>query len=78
VCRTQGLPIRWLEENGAEEYLEMRDICPLNEEGIPVEELPEDACWTIGYFEGQLADLQRRTGKGMPSRFPLRRLFKKT
>lgn len=75
VCRTQGLPIRWLEEDGAGKYLDMRDICPLNEEGPPVEELPDNACWTIGYFEGRLAGLQQRLGNGRLSRIPLRRLF---
>lgn len=31
VCRTQGLPLRWLEEDEeTEEVYEARDICPLN------------------------------------------------
>ena len=56
VCRTQGLPLRWIEERdgGA---VELRDICPLNESGQPIEELMEDACWTIGPMEERLARL---------------------
>ena len=34
VCRTQGLPLRWLEELDDDALVEMRDICPLNEEGV--------------------------------------------
>jgi Fe-S-cluster containining protein len=55
VCRTQGLPLRWIDE---ELQAELRDICPLNEEGEPIEALAEDACWTIGPFEERLARLQ--------------------
>jgi Fe-S-cluster containining protein len=54
VCRTQGLPLRWIEDEGDEIY-EARDICPLNAEGSPLEELPADACWSIGPFEERLA-----------------------
>lgn len=50
VCRTQGLPLRW-----AEAGVEHRDICPLNDEGPPIEGLPIEACWTIGPVEARLA-----------------------
>lgn len=59
VCRTQGLPLRWLEEDEAtDEVFEARDICPLNAEGTPLEELPPEACWSIGPFEEKLAAAQ--------------------
>jgi len=74
VCRTQGLPLRWLAEQHAGERVEMRDICPLNETGPPVESLDPDSCWTIGPFEQRLADLQR-TQCGNLDRVPLRKLF---
>jgi uncharacterized protein len=74
VCRTQGLPLRWIEDDR-----ELRDICPMNE--VPehssqtaLEELPEDACWTLGPTEAKLAALdlaQNRSG----SRTLLRSLF---
>ena len=35
VCRTQGLPLRWLEELDGE-TVELRDICPLNDEDDPI------------------------------------------
>jgi Fe-S-cluster containining protein len=54
VCRTQGLPLRWIEDEGDEIY-EARDICPLNGEGTPLEELPAEECWSIGPFEERLA-----------------------
>jgi uncharacterized protein len=77
VCRTQGLPLRWLEEDEEEEIFEMRDICPLNDEGEPLEELDEEDCWTIGPFEERLAGLQYRIDGGKMSRVALRDLFHK-
>jgi len=74
VCRTQGLPLRWLEErDGAE--VELRDICQLNEAGTPVEDLPAEACWTLGPIEASLAQLQADADGGHLRRLPLRRLF---
>ena len=58
VCRTQGLPLRWLEEDEHDEIVEQRDICPLNAEGPALSELPEEACWLIGPFEQRLLDAQ--------------------
>jgi Fe-S-cluster containining protein len=55
VCRTQGLPLRWIDEDAA---TELRDICALNEEGQPIETLEADDCWTLGPFEERLARLQ--------------------
>ncbi len=60
VCRTQGLPLRWLDEQDGH-LVELRDICPLNEEGAPVETLAEDDCWTLGPIEERLATLQHAT-----------------
>jgi len=81
VCRTQGIPLRWIEEyeggEDREEVLEYRDICPLNEEGEPIEELPEDACWTLGPIEGRLAALQIELGGNDLRRIALRELFRK-
>jgi hypothetical protein len=56
VCRTQGLPLRWIEERAGGD-VELRDICPLNEAGQPIEELSAESCWTIGPFEERLARL---------------------
>lgn len=71
VCRTQGLPLRW---RGDERGAELRDICPLNETSEPIESLPESACWTLGPFEAQLAELQRASGEP-GHRIALRALF---
>jgi len=76
VCRTQGLPLRWIEERDNGSIVEMRDICSLNESGSPVETLPEKECWTIGPFEGKLATLQAQLDKGKMRRVSLRSLFK--
>ncbi len=70
VCRTQGLPLRWVEERDGGD-VELRDICPLNEAGQPIEHLSEDACWTIGPFEERLG----RLVSGPPTRVRLRDLF---
>lgn len=76
VCRTQGLPFRWVEyqENG--ERTEWRDICPSNSENIAIMELPEDACLTLGPFEGRLAELQEAAFRNR-QRVALRSLFEK-
>lgn len=77
VCRTQGLPLRWLEEDehdGA--IVELRDICPKNVAGDPpLEELDADACWTLGPFEQRLADRQHDADGGRGQRVALRSLF---
>jgi len=75
VCRTQGLPLRWVDENQDGEFVELRDICPLNDEGTPIVELADDECWTIGPTEEQLARLQHQFGSGLMTRVPLRSLF---
>jgi hypothetical protein len=75
VCRTQGLPLRWLDQDSAGSVLEYRDICPLNEEGPPLTQLAEDDCWTLGPTEGRLAALQEEHGDGPLQRVALRDLF---
>jgi Fe-S-cluster containining protein len=51
VCRSQGFPFRWIHERDGQ-HVELRDICPLNEAGEPIEHLAVVACWTLGPFEG--------------------------
>ncbi|MFI5302537.1 MAG: YkgJ family cysteine cluster protein, partial [Polyangiales bacterium] len=82
VCRTQGLPMRWLverretAETGAERAVtvELRDICPLNETDVPSTDLPSEQCWTIGPVEERLALLQLSSAV-RPARVALRDLF---
>lgn len=74
VCRTQGLPLRWLETEAfcAEE---VRDVCPKNVEGTPpLELLPVDACWTVGPVEARLNAVQQSV-TGEATRVSLRSLF---
>jgi hypothetical protein len=75
VCRTQGLPLRWIGSGPDGEPAELRDICPLNEAGPPVETLSPDACWEIGPTESRLAALQASLDAGALHRIPLRSLF---
>lgn len=87
VCRTQGLPLRWLEEQeqgagaAAAEVVERRDICELNEpspaSGLPgLLELPAEACWPLGPVEEQLQALQAAFEPETPlRRVRLRELF---
>lgn len=77
VCRTQGLPLRWLAEDEHDEIVEERDICPLNLEGPALETLSEDDCWLIGPFEERLAELQAEADGGELGRVALRDLFAK-
>jgi uncharacterized protein len=76
VCRTQGLPLRWIEGEGAD-AVELRDICPLNEPGTPIVELSADECWTLGPTEERLGKLQLEHGK-RSDRTRLRDLFVRT
>ena len=76
VCRTQGLPLRWVEEVEGQ-WQEWRDICPLNEgpggvEGL--EGLEAQECWTLGSVEEKLWELQQAWGAG-ETRVKLRDLF---
>ena len=82
VCRTQGLPLRWMNEDPGGEVREMRDICPLNDEAIRslgerLEDVPPETCWTLGEFEGRLAGLQASLEgfSDQLSRVSLRSLF---
>jgi Fe-S-cluster containining protein len=79
VCRTQGLPLRWIDEDEEGAPFEARDICPLNDEGgPPLEELEAEALWTIGPFEEKLAERQRAVDGGEGRRVALRELFAKS
>ncbi len=81
VCRTQGLPLRWVEEaeddaTGEPCLVESRDICPKNVDGgPPLEELEADACWTLGPFESRLAQCQSEADGRRGKRAALRGLF---
>lgn len=79
VCRTQGLPLRWIGEDGDGREAEFRDICPLNEPGgPPPEALMAAECWTIGPVEERLATAQA-SFEGAPAIGPgLRRIALRT
>jgi uncharacterized protein len=75
VCRTQGLPLSWVEEREDGSVVELRDICPVNDAGEPIETLPAEHCWSIGTFELKLAALQALAGGKQAVRVSLRSLF---
>lgn len=75
VCRTQGLPLRWLEEGEDWDFVERRDICPLNADGPALESLADDDCWHIGPVEDRLAYAQEALDGGELRRVSLRGLF---
>jgi Fe-S-cluster containining protein len=75
VCRTQGLPLRWMDERPDGTEMEMRDICPMNEGPEPIELLPDEQCWPIGPMEEALANLQAQLDGNQLQRVPLRSLF---
>ena len=74
VCRTQGLPLRWVDEVDAQ-WVEFRDICSLNETEEPIEVLPAEHCWEIGPFEGRVATLQMQASGSEMRRVFLGSLF---
>jgi hypothetical protein len=55
--------------------VEHRDICHLNDAGLPIEQLEPEECWLIGPTEGGLAALQQRRD-GRLQRVSLRGLFR--
>ena len=59
VCRTQGLPLRWIDEEAEAEY---RDVCELNE-AVAVTELEPEECWTIGEVEARLREMNEGRGR---------------
>ena len=75
VCRTQGLPLRWLERGDDGQPVELRDICPKNAEGPALETLSADVCWTLGAVEQRLAARQTAADGGVGQRVALRSLF---
>jgi hypothetical protein len=76
VCRSQGLPLRILFENEADEIEERRDICPLNlDGGPPLASLDEDDCFLIGPFELRIGQIEDRFGGDGRERIALRDLF---
>lgn len=75
VCRTQGLPLRWIDFEDPAAESEQRDICPLNESDEPLDSLLADECWEIGPTEGRLAALQAARDGGLLRRVRLRSLF---
>jgi uncharacterized protein len=77
VCRTQGLPLRWIEEDPEGDWYEMRDICPENEADLDLLDLEHEACWTIGPFEERLSGLQMSLKEGSRGRIALRALFER-
>ncbi|MGD9547861.1 MAG: YkgJ family cysteine cluster protein [Candidatus Krumholzibacteriia bacterium] len=78
ICRTQGLPLRWLTQ---EPPGEGRSICPLNDgrtapSGVNLDELAAGSMWTLGEWEGRLASLQAEaSGEFALVRIPLRDLW---
>jgi len=74
VCRTQGLPLRWMDDVDGE-VQELRDICALNESSEPIEALEAESCWTLGPVETRLSGLQESVAAG--TRVKLRDLFRR-
>lgn len=76
VCRTQGLPLRYFEEDDEEEVHERRDICPHNLAGEPLSALDDAGLWLIGPHEVALSDLQFALAGDEEGRVSLRGLFR--
>jgi hypothetical protein len=77
VCRTQGLPLRWLEERD-DEVVELRDTCELNfvDPHEPLATLPAEHCFTLGPVEQRLREQAERANAS--ERIPLRSLWKRS
>ena len=78
VCRTQGLPLRWLDVDDEDEAVEYRDICELNDGEPRIEHLEPSSCWTLGAVEEKLSSLQNEVTPGEMRRVTLRSLFERS
>jgi len=78
VCRTQGLPLRWFEEDDDSWAREFRDVCQLSLQRVDLELLPEHGLWLIGPFEIRLTSLQAEFGGAKMQRVHMRTLFRST
>jgi len=74
VCRTQGLPLRWLVFDSGD-WTEFRDVCEVNDDDFPLETLAERDCFTLGPIEELLRELQAALASGQMTRVKLRDLF---
>lgn len=75
VCRTQGLPLRWVDFDAPGGPVERRDVCPRNEPGPAIETLPAADCWELGPAEARLARIEAERTGGALVRVALRELF---
>lgn len=78
VCRTQGLPLAWFEEDELQDaapIVEHRDICHLNEGSVHLTVLNEASTWVLGPFEERLCVLEAAQSPTKRPRVALRSLF---
>ena len=76
VCRTQGLPLHWMDVDDDGTFTGFRDICPKNDDTLDIEALRENECWIIGPAEEKLSMMQYKKGKSKIKRIRLRDMFK--
>ena len=81
ICRTHGLPMRWIEgtdnsDDTSEEDdpIEQRDICELNDDCIDLIAISPDLCWNSEVAEMQLAIMNIYTYSAQV-RIPMRSFF---
>lgn len=74
VCRMFGLPQRRIVQY-KKKNTEVRDICPLNAEGKPLDELKKNELLDVDAPEDALALLQLEADGGSKDRVRLRKLF---
>lgn len=77
VCRTQGLPLVWFDEDEQGEIEEHREICERSVEGEALDSLELDELWILGPFEQELSRIQDRRSGGGQERVELRALFRR-
>ena len=75
ICRTHGLPIAW-KDSQEEDGVEYRDICELNIDMLPPENLASSEVLPIDYLDEKLAYLQLIADQGKLEKASLRALFK--
>ena len=79
VCRTQGLPLAWFEEDEEavdKPIVEHRDVCHLNAGLIHLPLLKGDSTWILGPFEERLCDVEAADSDIPRPRVALRSLFR--
>ncbi len=77
ICRSHGLPIRFVETDENNQTTEFIDICELNENETPLDKIKKEDFWNENLFSEVLVSLELEANNKEINRVRLRDLFSK-